>query len=445
MAEKITEFKFLVPVAKAVEGDNGELFVDGVASSTNRDSYGTVISRDGQRSMAAWANTGEVVLGGEADHFAIAFDDDLGRVTRGEVLDNGDFYVQAQLDADNPRAVHLHKKLRQGTQLGLSVFGTITKSHLDDDGTPIIDGVRLSRIMVTKRPANPDTWLDAIAKSLASGDALEDETHEADEALAEEGVSPAASAPDASPTDDARPADAEGDEADEADALADEDGADGDGEQEVIARPEPREDETRDEFLERCIPEVQDDGAAESQEQAVAICHSMWDAAHKAEPVERTAPTAPASSVASDVDASLRRDQIPTAVRVARSFAQAVEMMFQDDEIAPDARRAGMQEALATVARRLDEALPAPQPDEGDEPPAWAAELMAEVKELRTRIEEVAAAKQAEAGDTAQRAQRKTQPPTPNVRPSRNVAKARTFAEIVDQMFFAGSNLPELP
>lgn len=40
--------------------------------------------------------------------------------------------------------------------------------------------------------------------------------------------------------------------------------------------PTPGTNESHDEFIERCIPVVLTDGTAESQEQAVAVCESMW-------------------------------------------------------------------------------------------------------------------------------------------------------------------------
>ena len=40
--------------------------------------------------------------------------------------------------------------------------------------------------------------------------------------------------------------------------------------------PEPRAGESRDDFIGRCIPVVLDDGTAEDQAQAVAVCISMW-------------------------------------------------------------------------------------------------------------------------------------------------------------------------
>ena len=48
--------------------------------------------------------------------------------------------------------------------------------------------------------------------------------------------------------------------------------------------PTPREGETEAEFVERCIPEVIDDGTAEDGQQAAAVCHSMYDEGKKSTP-----------------------------------------------------------------------------------------------------------------------------------------------------------------
>jgi hypothetical protein len=45
--------------------------------------------------------------------------------------------------------------------------------------------------------------------------------------------------------------------------------------------PTPQPDETRDDFVSRCIPIVIEDGTAEDGSQANAICNSMWEDAHK--------------------------------------------------------------------------------------------------------------------------------------------------------------------
>jgi len=47
--------------------------------------------------------------------------------------------------------------------------------------------------------------------------------------------------------------------------------------------PTPRRDETRDEFIARCIPIVLEEGTAQSNAQAVAVCNSMYDEKLQAE------------------------------------------------------------------------------------------------------------------------------------------------------------------
>lgn len=41
--------------------------------------------------------------------------------------------------------------------------------------------------------------------------------------------------------------------------------------------PKPQQGESRDDFIERCIPIVIDDGSAENPDQAFAVCNSLWE------------------------------------------------------------------------------------------------------------------------------------------------------------------------
>lgn len=45
--------------------------------------------------------------------------------------------------------------------------------------------------------------------------------------------------------------------------------------------PAPRRGESRDDYMDRCIPYVLDDGTAQDSRQAAAICSSMYDEAQK--------------------------------------------------------------------------------------------------------------------------------------------------------------------
>lgn len=45
--------------------------------------------------------------------------------------------------------------------------------------------------------------------------------------------------------------------------------------------PIPQEDESRSDFVSRCIPVVLEEGTASSNDQAVAICNSLYEEAKK--------------------------------------------------------------------------------------------------------------------------------------------------------------------
>jgi len=44
--------------------------------------------------------------------------------------------------------------------------------------------------------------------------------------------------------------------------------------------PTPQADESREDWMERCVPMVMDEGTADSRQQAIAMCSSMWDSEH---------------------------------------------------------------------------------------------------------------------------------------------------------------------
>ena len=41
--------------------------------------------------------------------------------------------------------------------------------------------------------------------------------------------------------------------------------------------PTPKKNETKNDFIKRCIVITQRDGAAKNTKQAIAICNSLWD------------------------------------------------------------------------------------------------------------------------------------------------------------------------
>lgn len=423
------QFKFLVPVAKAQTDEEGKLFVEGIASDTGLDLYKERISLTGQESMAAWARTGIVALGGEANHFQIAFDDDLGYITDGRVLDSGEFYIRADLDQNNPRAIGLHKQLSGGKQLGLSVFGRVTESHTEGQ-TPVIDGVVLERVMVTPMPVNPRTWLEAVAKSMTIEEEIEPE-----------GIGAAADAADMATIAKGAFMDA------------------------LIAWQQMMEERAPfDEQWKR----IQD---------IALLLDILWDVAYQiwwdnADPEQAAAllresidefksqVTAKAQSKANETAATIAKtveppskdnkietiipDPVPMpmdeapAVRVARSFADAAAQLLSDETLEPAAQRKGVMAALANVAMALDDTLPELSDDE--EAPAWAQAMMERLGALEKALQgavpaNVSAGSQKTPEDEDNLAQvpvRKSQ--APDVRPSAVVEKARTFQDLVKQL-----------
>jgi hypothetical protein len=401
-----------------------------VASDDGLDLYDERISVKGQESMARWANTGKVILGGEANHFQIAFDDDLGNLVEGSVTDRGEFFIKAELDTDNPRAVGLHKSLSKGKQLGLSVFGKMTEFH-EEDGVPVIDGVELTRVMVTPTPANPRTWLEYVGKSLTAADdtpadeEAEPEIQEAAdvEALAKDGTQGAEEAPeeveaDAEETEEVAKAD------DTTDAEAEAEVVEGLGEDSDT--PEQAEEEVE-------APEGEVEEVAKTEELQPTFADVLNQVAVKAAADGEEVPEAPAR-------------------QIARSFAQAVDMLFAPEaELSPQEQREALGAVLGKTAAALDEAVPGEQ----EEMPTWALALQAQMSAIQKALERVNVG--AGSGDTlpdngdnpTQEEQRvlpaRKSVPLPEVRPSAMVEKTQTFRDIVKQLFFADDSQLILP
>ncbi|MCK9629020.1 MAG: hypothetical protein M0R37_10565 [Bacteroidales bacterium] len=442
------KFKFLVPLAKAVDGDDGALFVEGVASDTGLDLYDERISLAGQESMASWARTGTVALGGEANHFQIAFDDDLGYLNDGRVLESGEFYIRAELDRDNPRAVGLHKQLARGRQLGLSVFGFITKSHTEGS-TPVIDGVQLERVMVTPMPVNPRTWLESVAKSLDitgddEADADADATDEVSSANADtrsiaKGAFMEAVERWQQWMTERAPFDEQWDRIIEIaqllDLLWD------------VAYDAWWASDTTDEAvasLRESIEEFKAQVAAKAQQTSKADAPadegSATEAAAAAEIVAKTETPA-------EPQADAPVDEAP-AVRVARSFADAAQQLLSDDTLDAGTQRKGVMAALANVAMALDQNLP--DPDEDETPPAWATVLMERLGAVEKALQTATSGANVNAGSLVtppENADNLAPVPVrksvaPDLRPSAVVEKARTFSELVQQLTGGGLRLP---
>lgn len=171
--------------------------IEGVASSTGRDCYGTEMSRTCLDGMAAQFRSGSVAYlpkhpswsGGDGewdDVMGYVYD---GTVERGAVADSTApdevsylLRVGVQLDEKHPKAASLAERIADGYPIGQSIGGWFTKlTFVWPEGTSddekwwsvepdriIVEEVELDHLAATRRPANVESWIDGVRSALAS-------------------------------------------------------------------------------------------------------------------------------------------------------------------------------------------------------------------------------------------------------------------------------------
>lgn len=160
-------FKFFIEKAQAVE-EAGQLFVQGVASTLNVDHDNERMAKGALISMANVINETTVPLRIEHQKTDEAI---VGTVFKAWVDERNQLWVKASLDPNHPAGPLLHKSLKEGVKLGLSVGGLVKKAVrelVESTGRAVktFYDVQLSEVSVTQRPANYDAWL--FAKSITN-------------------------------------------------------------------------------------------------------------------------------------------------------------------------------------------------------------------------------------------------------------------------------------
>lgn len=177
--------------AKGDQSTDGAFVVEGVASSTSVDWYGTEMSPRALEDMQAQFTRGVDLFprhGGFLD--TVEWDEVVGRtftgiMQRADVVEAADpsepgflLTIQAKVDRSAPRAEELERRLESGQPIGLSIGGWFTEVRYitDEDGEIariIIERVQLDHLAIVRSPANPDSTglkilRDAGAKSTRS-------------------------------------------------------------------------------------------------------------------------------------------------------------------------------------------------------------------------------------------------------------------------------------
>ena len=157
-------------------------FLDGIASSTGVDWHGTEMSLEALEGMSRQFKAGvpyvpshsddewDQVFGRTTDAViesgAIAHDGSTGEEGSGQLL-----RVTVELDMEDKRSKSLMAKLDRGHVIGMSIGGWFTEMSIVTDEKDvvqrvIINGVELDHLATTRRPSNPDSWINDLSRSM---------------------------------------------------------------------------------------------------------------------------------------------------------------------------------------------------------------------------------------------------------------------------------------
>jgi phage head maturation protease len=177
-------FKFTLPILKTriaivKDADGKDIekkYVEGVASSTDIDLHGDRMDPSAIKTMAESLKYHVIRLNAEHD---TSWQSELGDISKLDVSEDNRLLIEAELN-DMSKAHDLYYALTDlNKKLGLSIGGYVkeyemVKEEFKNEETGEMEtkwvrhykNIELDHIAVTSSPANPKTWVGAIAKSI---------------------------------------------------------------------------------------------------------------------------------------------------------------------------------------------------------------------------------------------------------------------------------------
>lgn len=168
IAQAVGDFPFQFYIEKAIPTEeNDELYVQGIASTLNVDHDNERMSESALKQMATVINNESVPL--RIEHQK-GDESVVGKVFKAWIDERNQLWIKALLIKSHPVASLLHKSLKEGVKLGLSVGGRVkraTRELVESVGKQVntFFDIMIDEVSVTQRPANYDAWL--FAKSIA--------------------------------------------------------------------------------------------------------------------------------------------------------------------------------------------------------------------------------------------------------------------------------------
>jgi phage head maturation protease len=181
------QFKILTPITKAftrVDKDGVERkYIGGLASSTDMDLEMERMAESAILAFRKAIQEGIFTSDGRWSQVPLRtghgheWNDVLGWLTDATVDAQWNLFIEAELDTTNPVAIGLFEKLTRPQKpgrelsLGLSVGGLVVSAGQEWDETlqdyiGVYYDVALKEVSVTSNPANPKTYVHALAKSV---------------------------------------------------------------------------------------------------------------------------------------------------------------------------------------------------------------------------------------------------------------------------------------
>lgn len=158
-------------ITKSYRDDSGQMYIEGVASTTSIDLTKERMSPEVIAKMAA-----RLIGKPLRSEHGKGWDDKLGEIIKADVVDDNGapaLWIKARLYDWSSKAKDLFKFLSTGAKMGLSVAGKIgpgglVKELVESVGKyiPTYKDVEPTEVSVTDHPANLDTWAVAVSKSL---------------------------------------------------------------------------------------------------------------------------------------------------------------------------------------------------------------------------------------------------------------------------------------
>jgi hypothetical protein len=177
----MNDFKIVVPIVRAIKDENGDMIIEGVASTPDVDSHETIFNENCQEGFEIDVNTNAgtddpVVI--EVEHLGeVEPMNHLGALTKANVTNNSELFIRAKLDPKNPKAVYYFDvmsnpdpKLGRPKRLGLSINGTVEEAHWEYNEElgkqiRVFDRVVLKKVGIVRSPSNPNTWVEKLVRS----------------------------------------------------------------------------------------------------------------------------------------------------------------------------------------------------------------------------------------------------------------------------------------